>query len=165
MLIAKMKVLHFCINNFLNIFIKLSSKCAIHSRDPPERSLNQINICVISLTFVYMIFVYHSVKYMYMQSVDATWALWSFIGQLSTNNQNIKWQGMLCKGDIFIINVCTWMINRCGLPLDGQIIIKGQKYLNSTSFSRLRERRRFNKSKNKCWPKYFKNIFLLQKTF
>lgn len=99
------------------------------------------------------------------RSVDATWALWSFIGQLSTNNQNIKWQGMLCKGDIFIINVCTWMINRCGLPLDGQIIIKGQKYLNSTSFSRLRERRRFNKSKNKCWPKYFKNMFLLQKTF
>lgn len=66
---------------------------------------------------------------------------------------------MLCKGDIFIINVCTWMINRCGLPLDEQIIIKGQKYLNSTSFSRLRERRRFKKSNNKCWPKYFKNIF------
>lgn len=132
--------------------------CNLFPWSPWEKSISNKYLCDIFDVCLYDFRLPFSEIHVHVyRSVDATWAWWSFIGQLSTNNQNIKWQGMLCKGDIFI--------NRCGLPLDGQIIIKGQKYLNSTSFSRLRERRRFNKSKNKCWPKYFKNIFLLQKTF
>lgn len=64
-----MKVVYFCINNFLNIFIKLSltlKNVQFIPVIPLRDSLYQINICVISLTFVYMIFGYHSVKYMYM---------------------------------------------------------------------------------------------------
>lgn len=60
-------------------------------------------------------------------SIDAKWEWWSFIRQLPSSNPNINTQGLLCKDDIFILNVCTRMINRCVLQLDGPIMIKVRK--------------------------------------